>query len=96
METMVMKSVVRSKLNPREVGGYEWWIITNPLTSQGSKKVERVKAKDAIRENGLVLIEKSRDGEIYDTPDRAFQRKWKGRVVDTKEHREKFDKIWNR
>lgn len=96
MRTMVMKSVVRSRLNPTEIGGYEWWAITNPLTSQGSKEVTRERAREIIRANGLVCVEKSVDGEIYDTQDRAFQKEWKGKVLDTKDHREKFDKIWNK
>lgn len=44
------------------------------------KTITREEALDLIRERGLVRVEHSRDGSIYDTPDCAFQRRYKGRI----------------
>lgn len=58
--------------------------ITN--TNTGKSRVElseitRDTAISLIRENGLVLAYQSKkDGRIYDTPDKAFQEKFKGLI----------------
>lgn len=96
MASIVMRSAVRSKLTPREIGAWEWWIINNPLTPEGRKLVKRDRAISYIKDNGLVLALNTLDGAIYDTPGRDFQRAWKGRTLDTIAKRTAFDKIWNK
>lgn len=94
MKGIVMKAVLRSRLNLHEVGGYEWWIVTNPLSGRGRKEVSREKALEYIRENGLILTEKNADGEIYDTPEKDFQKTYKG-ILDKAENKRLFNDIWN-
>lgn len=46
--------------------------------------ITREKALDFIKQNGLVLVHKDRNGEVYDTPDKAFRTAYHDRVI--KEH----------
>lgn len=45
-----------------------------------TKHISKEEAMAAIREEGLVEVHKDKDGKVWDTPDRAFQKKYKGRV----------------
>ena len=61
------------------------------ITNFGSRQVTRQDAKDYIRDNGLELVYKTPNGEIYDLPDRPFKSKF---PINTKNKMWLIDHIW--
>lgn len=66
----------------------EWYIVTDPLHGY---RVSRAKAEEYIEEHGLVEALDCEDGTVWDTPDRAFQQRYRGFV---KEHFIQFMHYW--
>ena len=58
----------------------------------GAREVTRREALEFIEENHLVSVLKTKDGEIWDTPDRDFQKDF---PIDTKEKLEKVGRYWD-
>ena len=61
------------------------------LAGYGAREVTKREALEYIEDNGLVLAMKTKDGEIYDLPGSPFQKEYH---LDTKEKKEKIEKIW--
>lgn len=66
----------------------EWYIVTDPLHGY---RVSRAKAEEYIDREGLVEALDCEDGTVWDTPDRAFQQRYRGFV---KEHFIQFMHYW--
>lgn len=47
-------------------------------TPAKAKEISGKEARTIIREYGLVKVHETRDGSVYDTPDRAFYKKYNG------------------
>lgn len=53
------------------------------VSQHAPKKLTKEEAKDIIKEQGLVVAMKLNTGEtIWDTPDKAYQKRWKGTKID--------------
>lgn len=46
--------------------------------------MEKREALEYIKGNGLVSVLCNKDGEIFDTPEKDFQKEWKGSIKDKK------------
>lgn len=64
------------------------WASVRPYKITGFKNIyTRVAdinddtAERLIKQHGLVCVSRSVDGEIWDTPDRDFQKAWKGKIT---------------
>ena len=102
-----MKSAVRDIIT-HEIGEYEYFIIINPLRRYGKIQVSRDRAYRFIQRFKLVSVKRNKDGEIWDTADQAFQKKWDGAATgakprtlyykepaDKKATANQFEKVWN-
>jgi hypothetical protein len=58
-------------------------IATTPF--KVGKVVTKEEAKRYIRENGLVLAHKDKDGCVWDTPNRDFYQKFQGSAKDIRD-----------
>ena len=70
---IVMRSLV--EIIPTGDVIWEYWLMSHPLKRQ---QLTRAQAQEYIREHGLVETLNCEEGQIWDKPDRAFQRKYKG------------------
>lgn len=88
MEVLVIKYYERLVLNGPVAPDVwpQWMKVTvgtlkenyTKVTRYKTKQITREEAKQIIQENGLVEVYESKDGKVFDTPDRAFQKKYKG------------------
>lgn len=100
MTGIVMMSRTVSKIDG--TSGWEWHIVTDPLgyVDRDIRPVSRREAMDFIRGNGLVEALETPYGTVWDTPDRSFQRRFKGCLSPTgdreadKAVRRRWMRIW--
>ena len=88
MDILVVKYFERFTLNVPGVPDAwpQWAKITvatvkenyKPVKRLRTKHISREEARRLIRENGLVEVHSDRDGKVWDTPDKLFQRKHAG------------------
>lgn len=83
---IVMRSPVR--VIPTGDTFHEYHIVYAPMKK---RQVSARQAKDYIEEHGLVETLDCEDGTVWDTPDRAFQQRYRGFV---KEHFIQFMHYW--
>ena len=83
---IVMRSPVR--VVPTGDVFWEYYIVSEPMKR---RKVARQQAEEYIEENGLVEALDCEHGTIWDTPDRDFQKQYKGFVKD---HYIDFMHLW--
>ena len=81
-----MRSLVR--VVPTGDAFWEYYIVSEPMRRQ---KVTRRQAEDYIEDHGLVEVLNCEHGTIWDTPDKDFQRQFKGFVKD---HYIDFMHLW--
>lgn len=75
-----MREIVTEEVAKRDVDCYF-----------GARQVTRREAMDYVEEHGLVPALETKDGTIWDTPDREFQRMF---PMNTKEKRQDLEKYW--
>ena len=82
--------VIRSLVEVVPTGDFyhEYWLVTAPLKR---KQLSRHEAQAYIREHGLVETLSCEHGQVYDTPGRTFQNKYKGFFS---EHYMEIKHIW--
>ena len=61
-------------------------------TDFGSWEVTRKDAMKYIEEHSLVLVHKTRDGEIYDAPDGEFRKEF---ALNTPARKAAFNRFWD-
>ena len=72
-DCIVMRSVV--EVIPTGDIYWEYWLVSHPLKRQS---ITREEAQDYIHEHGLVEMLDCEHGQIWDKPDKSFQKKYKG------------------
>ena len=65
--------------------------LRETITDFGAREVERRDALEYIKSHDLVLVYKTKDGEIYDLPDEPFKREFS---LSTEARKEAFKRFW--
>ena len=73
--------VIRSLVEVVPTGDFyhEYWLVKSPLRR---KQLSRHEADDYIREHGLVETLNCKHGQVWDTPERTFQNKYRDYFKD--------------
>lgn len=90
MEAIIIKTYSRSLISGEQ--GVEFELVTNP--HKDGQILTRAEAMEYVKEHGLVKVESGEDGAIWDTPERDFQRKWKGCFIQEKRGRKSRKKAF--
>lgn len=82
--TLLVRLRVNFVLNP-EYHSWQWIKVCPGIEGRDLvtiyKQISEIRAKEEIRSRGLVMCAKDNSMEIWDTPERDFQKTYKKRII---------------